>query len=237
MDVWIDSSDLVRRIRLTNSTRAEVQDSVPAETNVETLEFFDFGVHVNIQPPPVDQVTEQTSPPPCTSTNGSAATGSDLGFCSDLSGPVPSTTVPNLPRPTVGGPSALQFRPVESVRQGQCSGPAADPADAQPATLPGADGTCYDLGASALTIAHAGTVVETDVANLLGVELTLNQPDSAALDRLASANLEHQVAIVMFGRVLSAPTIQAAQFNGTGHHPDRPANRRQRDGLPIRLTR
>ena len=41
------------------------------------------------------------------------------------------------------------------------------------------------------------------------------RPDSVAFNELAARYLERQVAIVMFGRVLMAPTIQAAQYNGT----------------------
>lgn len=38
--------------------------------------------------------------------------------------------------------------------------------------------------------------------------------DAGSFDRMAEANLGKQVAIVMFRRVISAPTINAIEFNG-----------------------
>jgi hypothetical protein len=48
VDVWIDDDGLVRRIQLEDN-------GDPA-----TIEFFDFGAEVDIEPPPADQVTDES---------------------------------------------------------------------------------------------------------------------------------------------------------------------------------
>jgi hypothetical protein len=59
VDVWIDDEGLVRRIQLD-------------EAEGFTLDFFDFGVDVDIQAPPADQIVrpvpgfDPTTPAPCT---------------------------------------------------------------------------------------------------------------------------------------------------------------------------
>ena len=58
-DVWIDANGLVRRIRYTQINTDQVRPGSPVytSTQVQTAEFFDFGVAANIQAPPPDQVT------------------------------------------------------------------------------------------------------------------------------------------------------------------------------------
>jgi preprotein translocase subunit SecD len=61
------------------------------------------------------------------------------------------------------------------------------------------------------------------------INLTFEPADGAAFDRqIGSLYYQHQVAIVMFGRVLEAPTINATQFNGqatiSGLDPQTEAN-------------
>ena len=52
VDVWIDDDGLVRRIRM---------DQLALVVNVE---FFDFGIPVDVEPPPADQVQELPEPDP-----------------------------------------------------------------------------------------------------------------------------------------------------------------------------
>ena len=216
LEVWIDASDLVRRFRVTESLRAPPGDTqpVPAETLEETIEFFNFGNAVTITPPPSDQVMELPSAPPCGKSNATATTAAAVSACTGSSGT--STTVPKLPPPTVRGRSPLQFRPVLSTQPaGPCPTASDNPPAEQPVTLPGPGNTCYQLAGAAQTVTHAAARAEVDPSTgELEVSVTLDAADAAAFDRLASADYQRQVATVMFGRVLSAPMINATQFDG-----------------------
>jgi hypothetical protein len=52
VELWIDDESRVRRIRLREGAAAN-------ESMVMTIEFFDYGVEVDVQPPPADQVISQ----------------------------------------------------------------------------------------------------------------------------------------------------------------------------------
>lgn len=55
MEVWIDDDALIRRVR----TAVEVEDeSAGPVTQQTTLELFDFGLSVNIEPPDEDEVVD-----------------------------------------------------------------------------------------------------------------------------------------------------------------------------------
>ena len=115
-------------------------------------------------------------------------------------------------------PSALQLRPVVKTYRGTCKPAPTNPPPAEPVTLAQLQtGQCFDLGTSGLTIIHAAAEPESGPPPLGGIELrvTLTSADSAGMDRLAAANYQHQIAIVMFGEVLAAPTVNAQRFNGT----------------------
>lgn len=85
LELWIDKTGLVRRVRSMNYTRAQAHDTppTPAETIEQTFEFFDFGVQADIQPPPADQVTEMPFAPSCAEM-ASSTTTTDLGILSCL---------------------------------------------------------------------------------------------------------------------------------------------------------
>lgn len=55
-DVWIDEDDLVRRMRMNVPVR---QGSETVETEI-VQEFYDFGVEVDVDPPPADDVVDIT---------------------------------------------------------------------------------------------------------------------------------------------------------------------------------
>jgi hypothetical protein len=52
VELWIDEESRVRRIRLAEGADAN-------ESTVMTIEFFDYGVDVDVEPPPADQVISQ----------------------------------------------------------------------------------------------------------------------------------------------------------------------------------
>jgi hypothetical protein len=54
VELWIDGESRVRRIRLTEDLSRGAE-----ETTVMTIEFFDYGVEVDVQPPPAEQVISQ----------------------------------------------------------------------------------------------------------------------------------------------------------------------------------
>jgi hypothetical protein len=70
-DVWIDRSDLVRRLQLVSSIRAQPHDAppTPGGTLQLTIEFFDFGAHEDVQPPPPDQVADLPTTSNCTASD------------------------------------------------------------------------------------------------------------------------------------------------------------------------
>jgi hypothetical protein len=208
IDIWVDSQDLVRQVVLTVELKPqpENQPPTPDQTVVETVQFYDFGTPVHITPPRASEVQDLPAgpiTPPC-------PTGSTVP-CLQAS---PSTTVPSLPAPTITGKSPLQLRPVLSSATAGCASLTTDPPEDQPATVGNQDGrVCYSLGPAAMTITSATVEPESDVSGLQ-VSVILGPGDAASLDRLASANYQKQVAMVMFGKVLASPTINATQFNG-----------------------
>ena len=116
--------------------------------------------------------------------------------------------------PTISGPSNLQLRPVLATPGGSCPTPATYPEPARQVVLPGPGNTCYRLGPSALTVSRAAVTTEPSPDGTLSVGVTLSGSDVADLDRVAAANLDHQVAVVMFGRVVNVPIIRATRLNG-----------------------
>lgn len=112
------------------------------------------------------------------------------------------------------GSSALQLRPVLAVRPNGCGSSAENPTDDRPVSLSDRDGTCYELGPAALTVRRAEAHSETGPDGLL-VYVQFNAADTAVLARVFSANLGKQIALVMFGRVQSAPTVRDDTSEGT----------------------
>lgn len=152
-----------------------------------------------------------TTTPGC-DTNGSPPSGAIV--CSGAN--ADSGTSLTLPAPTQRTRSAMQFRPVRAVHPGTCSTATTDPAPGEAATLPGHGGVCYDLAPAQLTVTHAGVSADRRPGGDVVVDFVLDPPDAAAFDRVATENYQRQVALVMFGQVQSAPTINAMQFNGRG---------------------
>jgi hypothetical protein len=59
VDVWVDSQNLVRRVKL--SLHLAGGQSAPASTQmVEVTDFYDFGVPVRVSPPPASQIASMS---------------------------------------------------------------------------------------------------------------------------------------------------------------------------------
>jgi preprotein translocase subunit SecD len=113
-----------------------------------------------------------------------------------------------------GQAGALQLRPVRATRTAACATLPENPADDQPATLGSRDGACYDLGPAGLTVRRAEAQVEEQPDGAT-VFLKLSEADTPVLRQILSENLYKQVAIVMFGRVQTAPTVQDPESDGS----------------------
>jgi hypothetical protein len=144
--------------------------------------------------------------PPCRS-DGAPPPGQTI--CAP-SGP-PTTTTVALPSPTVHGPAPLELRAVLAVRNGQCPPPADNPAATVGSWLTSTDGSCYDLGPSLVTIRRANAHPYADPDGI-NVTIDLAATDGAALRSALSGQVGRQFAMVMFGRVLSAPTVKDPSY-------------------------
>ncbi len=125
----------------------------------------------------------------------------------------------------VGQTAELRFRPVldANVPGGAQAGiqttPREEDRPEREVVLPGKDGdVLYRLGPAELTgRILKGARAEFDAATgNWKVNFTLNEQGSKAFDELAARNVNKQVAIVLDGVVQSAPTIQTANFGGSG---------------------
>ena len=125
----------------------------------------------------------------------------------------------------VGQTAELRFRPVlePNVPPAEQSDVKTTPREEdrpeREVVLPGKDGDVrYRLGPAELT----GRILEGARAEFDAttgqwkVNFTLNDEGSKAFDELAARNVNKQVAIVLDGVVQSAPTIQTANFGGSG---------------------
>ncbi len=57
VDVWVDGDDLVRKMSMTYTAKVPVEGETKDASSTVTMEFSDYGVEVDVQPPPADQVT------------------------------------------------------------------------------------------------------------------------------------------------------------------------------------
>jgi preprotein translocase subunit SecD len=100
------------------------------------------------------------------------------------------------------------------IRSEACGTLPENPADDEPVTLGGRDAACYDLGPAVLTVRRAQAQIETQPDGV-AVFLKLSSADTPVLGRILSENLYKQVALVIFGRVQTAPTVQDAETDGS----------------------
>lgn len=171
--------------------------STPGTTMELTYSKFDRAEKV--EPPPADQVVA-----------GSADSNTSP------SSPDPRASGPvALPPPTPGRTSTLQFRGVNALAESGCTGGTANPPAGDPAKLVYSEDTCYDLAPAGLEVRRVESfTAEYDSSGVLAVFITVGDDDADAFDRMAETYFQRQIAIVAFGRVLSAPTVQQREFRG-----------------------
>jgi hypothetical protein len=145
---------------------------------------------------------------PCAA--GSLPPGQTVCRAEDGTGPITAGTVA-LPAPTVNGPAPLELRAVLAVRNGQCPPPADNPAATAGTWLAGADGSCYDLGPGLVAI-HRATTRPQAQPDGITVAVDLSSTDGAALRSVLGGQVGRQFAMVMFGQVLSAPTVKDPSY-------------------------
>ena len=140
--------------------------------------------------------------------------GLTLVACGGNDGEGSATSSTSATTPTANQSSPLQLRPVRATRAEACGSLPENPPGDQPVTLGGRDGACYDLGPAGLTVRRAQAQIETQQDGAV-VLLKLSQADTPVLRRILSENLHKQVAMVMFGRVQTAPTVQDPDTDGS----------------------
>lgn len=115
--------------------------------------------------------------------------------------------------------NALQMRPVEKTSGGSCATPSqkTNPPGSSPTELMSLYGdTCFTLGAQVAGLDRAKSV-PSSAGSPANPELfvTLPAATSTALNTYAKRNAGRMLAVVMFGKVLEAPRLEASAFNGT----------------------
>jgi hypothetical protein len=114
-----------------------------------------------------------------------------------------STTTGNTSSP--GKP--LQLRLVISLVHGRCSAPALTSDD--PASACDRSGTTtYDLGKSLGTVTPTSVVLSKDQGSAHSVILELNTADISTLSAVSGKAIDKQLAVILDGRVLSAPLVK-----------------------------
>lgn len=174
------------------------------EMGAATYRISDYDAAPAVEPPPADRVVDAPAMTPC-GPDGYPPPGQTM--CSggvDPSKPTTTTTVA-LPAPTVTGRSPLELRRVLAVENGPCAALTAA-YGAGEVRFDGPDG-CYRLGTVLATIRRAEARPEAGPSGVT-VSLELSRSDGAAVRSALSGQYQRQVAMVMFGRVLSAPTVQ-----------------------------
>jgi preprotein translocase subunit SecD len=102
----------------------------------------------------------------------------------------------------------LQLRLVTSSAQGTCSAPALT-SDGPASACDSAGTTTYELGKSLGTITPTSVTLSKDQESTHSVTLELNKADTDTLGNVSSKAIDKNLAILLDGRVLSAPTVKA----------------------------
>lgn len=108
----------------------------------------------------------------------------------------------------------LELRPVAAVSVARCAAHHADQPPQKTLILrSGADGRCLVLGRALLSISRPRAGLTAQVRSYgerdFVVVVPLNKAQGKVYAHLASSYLHKQVAFVMFGRIVSAPTIES----------------------------
>ena len=126
--------------------------------------------------------------------------------------------VPSAAQPVMGflaDAGVLQFRPV--LQELPADAPLGEPTDSE--VLSADDGRRYVLGPATKPAPHpTSAIAEIDSATgTWTVRVEFAGANAALFDRIAGENITKQLAIVLDGRVLTAPVIQSARFNGSAN--------------------
>jgi len=172
----------------------------------ETYRLTDYDAAPPVETPPADKVVDVPGMPPCLS-DGSLPPGQTV--CASDSATTATTTRPR-PTPTVSGPSPLELRAVLSVDSGACPGLGGGQLPAGEVRLAGAAG-CYHLGPTLVAI-HRATAHQDQGPDGITIALDLSPADGTAVRSALSGQVGRQLAMVMFARVLSAPTVNDPSY-------------------------
>lgn len=171
-----------------------VRRVVDAGASGSTVEFSRFDEAARVDPPPADRVIE---PGPAVEEPGGRGTPADL------------------PPPEGDTTTTLQFRPVDQALEGGCESDGENPAAAAPAKLPGDEDECFAVEAAEVEIVRAERIeARNDGAGGVYLEIEMSEDDGQRFDTMARRVDGGQIAVVGFGRVLSAPLLAAADYGG-----------------------
>lgn len=132
-----------------------------------------------------------------------------MGCSDDDDGEEPSATS------SAGPESTIQFRPVISDAGIGCEEGETNPPAAEAASVRNATGACLELGPAGLEVSSAEARKSTDTGDQsIAVTVTLEDADAERFAQVTRDNLGKQLAIVVFGRVESAPTVNAVIDSG-----------------------
>jgi hypothetical protein len=117
-----------------------------------------------------------------------------------------------------GDPSSsgkpLQLRLVTSSTEGSCNAPALT-SDGPGSACDTAGTTTYELGKSLGTVTPTSVTLSKDQGPAHSVAVELNKTDTSTLGKVSSGAIEKHMAIVLDGRVLSAPIVKAPMTTST----------------------
>jgi preprotein translocase subunit SecD len=102
----------------------------------------------------------------------------------------------------------LQLRLVTSSAEGACNAPALT-SDGPSSACDRAGTTTYELGKSLGTITPTSVTLSKDRGSARSVILELNQADTSTLGKVSGDAIDKNLAIVLDGRVLTAPVVKA----------------------------
>ena len=194
----------------TGAATAKVKDGHVSELVLDSdgvQRVYTFSLFNSAPPvlePPADHVLPASpAPQPCTSGQQPPPM---LCFESGPTSTDETVELPALRSDFVA--SDMQIRPITNPAATDRSTEARNPEPTSTARLSDGSGHCLELAPSELTISQAqASAVRERVSDTIAVDLELNDADAAILDQVAKRHLLEQVAIVMFGQVVSAPTF------------------------------
>ena len=102
----------------------------------------------------------------------------------------------------------LQLRLVISSAEGACSAPALT-SDGPASACDSAGTTTYELGKSLGTITPTTVTLSAEQGSTHSVVLELNKADTDTLGNVSGKAIDKNLAIILDGRVLSAPLVKA----------------------------